>query len=502
MLDKLGSSMKPIVLIHGYSSESPTPDPISVANIYGTLPQRLRASYEVVEVNLSRYVSLNDSVSVADIARGLNRALLEQHQTLLENGFNVVIHSTGALVIRTWIKLFSPKPSPIHNLVYLAGANLGSGWASIGQGQVARWGRFVFERGAQRGLKVLQSLELGASPTIDLHLSFTRGDSRMVEDYKVQEFVIIGTQADASWFEFPVRYAHEDGSDGVVRVSAANLNFNHLEIGPKDGTPFLPWAAIKAAVQAAEAKTDFPEYYEVKSASFAGKDRPLVPCGIPYRCAHTGDEMGIVSGTIPQDQVERMLKLALETPERTPTAWQRAVAAYDRETGQTFASARRMQKPGFFNFLADPRNQYDPHAQIVIRLRDQDGLPIPIAQSDVFFVSNQQEKGTIPIQTLIQDTSVSGVSPNSILFYLRVQKFIRKEQNWVDQLRDVFDFALEITAIEPAAQREDPLVSYLPLRLPLNRRQMSALIQPHRTTIVDVTLLRLPAPEVYQLIKS
>ena len=46
--------------------------------------------------------------------------------------------------------------------------------------------------------------------------------------------------------------------------------------------------------------------------------------------------MGIVSGTIPQDQVERMLKLALETPERTPTAWQRAVAAYDRETGQTF----------------------------------------------------------------------------------------------------------------------------------------------------------------------
>ena len=107
---------------------------------------------------------------------------------------------------------------------------------------MARWGRFVFERGAQRGLKVLQSLELGASPTIDLHLSFTRGDSRMVEDYKVQEFVIVGTQADAAWFEFPVRYAHEDGSDGVVRVSAANLNFNHLEIGPKDGTPFLPWA--------------------------------------------------------------------------------------------------------------------------------------------------------------------------------------------------------------------------------------------------------------------
>jgi hypothetical protein len=494
--------MKPIVLVHGYSAESPTADPSSIENIYGDLPRRLRESYDVVEVDLSRYVSLNDSVSIADIARGLNRALLEQHPDLLESGFHVVIHSTGALVIRTWIRLFSPKPSPIRNLVYLAGANLGSGWASIGQGQVARWGRFVFERGAQRGVKVLQSLELGSSPTIDLHLSFTRGDSRMVEDYKVQEFVIVGTQADPAWFEFPVRYAHEDGSDGVVRVAAANLNFNYLEIGPKDSAQFLPWPAIQAAVEAAAVKADFAEYYEVKSTSAAGKDRLLVPCGIPYRCAHTGDKMGIVSGTIPQDQVERMLKLALETPERTPAAWQRVVAAYDRETEQTFNNARTMQKPGLFNFLADPRNQYDPHAQVVIRLRDQDGLPLPIGSSDIFFISNQQEKGTIPIQTLIEDTSVSGVSPNAILFYLRLRKFVRKGQDWIDQLLDVFDFALEITAIEPAAPRHDPLVAYLPLRIPLNRRQLASLIQPHRTTIIDVTLLRLPAPEVYQLIKS
>ncbi|MBA3833798.1 MAG: hypothetical protein H0X34_18270, partial [Chthoniobacterales bacterium] len=166
--------MKAIVLIHGYSSESPTPDPISIGNIYGDLPQRLRAAYDVVEVDLSRYLSLNDSVSVTDIARAFQRALLEQHPALLEEGFHVVIHSTGALVIRTWIRLFSPQPSPVRNLIHLAGANLGSGWASIGQGQVARWGRFVFERGAQRGLKVLQSLELGSSTTLDLHLFFTR----------------------------------------------------------------------------------------------------------------------------------------------------------------------------------------------------------------------------------------------------------------------------------------------------------------------------------------
>src|SRR3954454_10732952 len=249
--------MKPIVLIHGYSAESPTPDPTSIENIYGDLPQRLRQNYQVVEIDLSRYVSLNDSVSISDIARALNRALLEQHPALLQDGFHVIIHSTGALVVRTWIRLFSAKPSPVRNLIYLAGANLGSGWASIGQGQIARWGRFVFERGAQRGLKVLQSLEFGSSSTIDLHLSFMRKDSRMAEDYKVQEFVIVGTQADPGWFEFPVRYAHEDGSDGVVRVSASNLNFNYLEIGPKTDAAVLSWPAIQTAVQSAAVKADF-----------------------------------------------------------------------------------------------------------------------------------------------------------------------------------------------------------------------------------------------------
>ncbi len=494
--------MKTFVLIHVYSSESPTPDPTSIANIYGDLPRRLRESYDVVEVDLSRYITLNDSVSIADIARALNRALLEQHPELLKDGFHVVIHSTGALVIRTWIRLFSPQPSPIRNLVYLAGANLGSGWASIGQGQVARWGRFVFERGAQRGVKVLQALEIGSAPTIDLHLSFAETGRRMLDDFQVQEFIIIGSQADPGWFTFPIRYAHEDGSDGVVRVSSANLNYNHFKIEPNDSAALLPWPAIRTAVQAAAAKASFPEYYSVTSQSFAGKDRPLVPAGIPYRCAHSGDKMGIVAGSIPREQVERMLNLALETPERTTAAYQRQVAAFDRETAATYESAKTMQNPGLFNFLNDPRNQYDPHAQVIFRLRDQDGLPIPIGSSDIFFVSEQGEKGTIPIQSIIEHTSVSGVSPNVITFYVRAQKFDRRAKGWVDQLANVSDFELEITAIEPDAPNQNPLVSYLPLRIPLSGREVKNLIQPHRTTIVDVTLLRLPSPDIYQLIRS
>ena len=160
-------------------------------------------------------------VTILDIARGLDRVLNDQYPNLLQLGFHVLIHSTGALVIRAWITLFGPKPSPVCNLIYLAGANFGSGWAGIGQGQIARWGRYVFEHGAQRGVKVLQALELGSGPTIDMHIRLIQTGTRMLEDYQIQEFIIIGTQADPEWFEFPVRYGHEDGSDGTVPIASS-----------------------------------------------------------------------------------------------------------------------------------------------------------------------------------------------------------------------------------------------------------------------------------------
>jgi hypothetical protein len=493
--------VKPIVLIHGYSAESKGTTLGAITEIYGDFSQVLRQAYTVIEIDLSRYVTLDDSVTIQDIARGLNRALLEQYQHLLSDGFHVIIHSTGALVIRTWIQLFSPKPSPIRNLIYLAGANLGSGWARIGQGQVARWGRFVFEGGAERGLKVLQALELGSGGTIDMHLRFLQAPTRMLEDYQVQEFVIIGTQADPSWFEFPVRYSHEDGSDGVVRVSATNLNFNHVVIGPTEEASTLDWKDIDTAIQAAKRKADFPEYYEVKNMSFAGHDQPGVPFGIVYQCAHTGSKMGIVTGTEPRDQVLRMVRTALDTPERSFADWQSAVPNFDAETKKTFDSARTMQSAGLLNnFLSDPRNQYDWHSQVVVRLFDQDGFSVPISSSDIFFVSNQQQVKTIPIQSLIEDTVVSAVTPNAIVFYLRVRRFDKGQNDWVDQLGLVADFALEITAVEPAAPSANPLVTYLPLRIPMTKDSLTNLIEPHQTTILDVTLVRASHPDIYKLV--
>ena len=290
----------------------------------------------------------------------------------------------------------------------------------------------------------------------------------------------------------------------MVRVAAANLNFNHLEIGPKDGDAISslgrdqgggPGGWRRRQIFQNTTKSNPPPSQERIGRWFPAAFLIVAP--IP------AIKWELFPGPFRSDQVERMLKLALETPERTPDRLATRCRGLRSRDRANFRSARTMQKPGFFNFLADPRNQYDPHAQIVIRLRDQDGLPIPIAQSDVFFVSNQQEKGTIPIQTLIR----GHIGQRRLAQFdslLSAGAKIRCGKNRIGSI-NCATFSISLSRSPRSSRRrsgQNPLVSYLPLRLPLNRRQMSALIQPHRTTIVDVTLLRLPAPEVYQLIKS
>src|SRR5262245_41882173 len=74
--------MKPIVLIHGYSAESKESTAASIASIYGTLPKDLKATFggrSVVEIDLGRYLSLEDGVRVDDISRAFDRALEEEY---------------------------------------------------------------------------------------------------------------------------------------------------------------------------------------------------------------------------------------------------------------------------------------------------------------------------------------------------------------------------------------------------------------------------------------
>lgn len=480
--------MLPILLIHGYSTEGKDN---SVAEIYGDLPERLREELgdsAVVDINLSRWISLDDAVSLDDVSFALERALSSRtYRFLRDGGFHAVIHSTGALVIRNWLRLYSPKPSPLNNLVHLAGANFGSGLAHIGRGQLARWGRLI-TGGTGRGVAVLNELEFGAGKTLDLHRALLTSETDALKDFKVQEFCLIGSQTQSLLRAVPIRYVKEDSSDSTVRCAAANLNVNYLRVVPDKKAEALSAAILSRQREHRLNDEDLEaDYYRVEVDGLAS-ERPPVPFALLYETTHSGDDKGIVYGRNNRRTVLPPLLKALKTPPEAE-AYGRIAADFDRITQKTLERAAKLK---WSALEWNPQDQYAPHAQIIFRLRDQ--FDNDVSHFDVT-IRSKRSGGRYKLEEMIEHRHINKLNPGTITFFLRTMVFDDDAKLWVDRLADCYGVRIEITGEEPGSAEID----FLPLTIDLTRSEVAAVVQSLRTTVVEVTLLRLPSRKVFAI---
>ncbi len=499
--------MRPIVLIHGYSADGKGSTAGDIKNIYHSLPGDLREEFgkaAIEEIDLSRWLSLEDGLTIDDVSFALNRALAsKQFSHLLENGFYVIIHSAGALVIRNWIRKYTtPGKCPAKAVVYLAGANLGSGWAHISSAQISKWGRKMFTH-QEMGMKILSALEFGAEWTLDLHRHFMQDNYKMLADYKVEEFCIIGSQAQDGWFHAPVRYAKEDGADGVVRVSSCNLNINYLQIKVSDVCRSISCAELNKAVakdlKPTQCSKPSAYYCFAESWRATEKEDTQVPFAVLYNCSHSGDDTGIVGGTKTREQLLPLIKIAL-----SKRAWNKKIELFDSATEETYKmAATRTVGSLWKKLITQPPAQYDPHAQVIFRVKDQFGDPVD--SYDIYFesVKNQKDE-SLPVNVLMEHRHKNRKSPNILCFYLRTEVFSKEKADagnpypWDNRLDEVNGCHLEISATE----KETGSIQYLPLRIEFTNDQLQQWVRSHETTIIDVELQRLPSEDVYRLVKN
>jgi hypothetical protein len=483
--------MKPILLIHGYSTEGKDK---TVEKIYGSLPAELRKLFgrnNVKELNLSRWISLNDGILLDDVSFAMNIALNELYPHLLESGFHVIIHSTGALVVRNWIKKFSPKPCPIINLVHLAGANFGSGLAHVGQGQLSRWKNTV-SQGTGVGTRVLNELEFGSWKTLDLHCHFLKSGNDIYHDYQVQEFCIIGSQTLGFLRPVPIRYLKEDSSDNTVRTSAGNLNFNYIPVQPSAKAYKLSVRWLSILTKKRLENKEISDIYYDYDLSFLSSQRQAIPFALAYETAHFGDDIGIVAGKKNRGAVMPLIKTALNTPYRL-SAYQNAVTRFDNVKTKTLERAANLES----EILEwNKQSQYEGHAQLIFRIRDQFGNGVE--HFDVTFKSDKKDKKLKRIEKMIEDRHSNTQDHGTITFYLRTVEFIKRSKNWRDLLTTIAPVDIEITGTEPDS--ED--IAYVPLNISLDSAQVSVIIESFKTTIIDITLVRLPSNNVFAIKKS
>jgi hypothetical protein len=521
----------------------------------------------VAGVDMSRYTSLYDNVDLEDLTLALDRVLhSDPYRGLLSTGFNAIIHSTGALVIRNWVRRCSPKPSPLRRVIHLAGANFGSGWASVGESDLVKWGRLLFAGGTERGIAVLEGLELGSSFAIDLHRYFLEDGNNMLRDYGVMEFNIVGSQVSlGAAVHLPIRYGKEDGSDGVVRVCASNLNHHYIEIGPTPDADRDWEAAIAHADQEADrlatigrklddvtrAPGEAPgegaaaedeaarggidaTYYGVlrdcrpadsmdsaAALSVASPGpfthvRARTPFAIPYRTSHSGDDIGIVHGEQTKSEVDDLIDHAFACTRDAGgavdlAAYEAAARYYDGATSRTYETVLSQAHKDWFDRVLgefikpiqeqwqNPPGQYDKHAQVIVRVRDHHGRPVRNCSVSFNSFGGGAEPHTM-VNELIEDTHVNAGARGNCTFYLRTDAYQVRDgaAGWFPRIPDIKGLDLEIDSIDGSEDR----IRFVPLRLRISEDQLSAWIRPHRTTILDVQLLRLPAARTFLVVRA
>ena len=223
-----------IVFVHGWS--------VTNTNTYGGLPAALlknaptKLDIQVTHLFLGKYVSFADEVTLDDIARGMQQAIAVEVLPKLAKGerFACITHSTGGPVVRNWIALYyhgKLDKCPLGHFVMLAPANHGSALAQLGKGRIARM-KF-FTDGVEPGTGVLDWLELGSDQSWTLNTDWLSYDCVAGGLFP---FVLTGQRIDRAFYDNLNAYTDEAGSDGVVRVAAANLNYGLIRLVQTDGS--------------------------------------------------------------------------------------------------------------------------------------------------------------------------------------------------------------------------------------------------------------------------
>ncbi|MBI4563898.1 MAG: alpha/beta hydrolase [Planctomycetes bacterium] len=210
---------KPLVLIHGWSDTS-----ASFRRLANLIHRETGRA--ITLINLADYKSLDDEVTFDDLASAMSGAWESNKLPFRRRSVDVIVHSTGGLVIREWLaRRFTASTAPVHHLVMLAPANFGSPLAHKGRSLLGRVVKgWKSEKIFQTGEKILKGLELASPYSWNLAMRDRFGSKQLYGSGHVLTTVLVGNRG----YRGISSVANEDGSDGTVRVSTSNMNCAYI----------------------------------------------------------------------------------------------------------------------------------------------------------------------------------------------------------------------------------------------------------------------------------
>jgi pimeloyl-ACP methyl ester carboxylesterase len=437
----------PIVLLHGYGSSG---------EAFSVFRDVLKKSGRAVkDIFIGNYVTLNNEITVDDIAEGFNYSL--RAHGMFGQPFDAIVHSTGMLVMRAWLTAKNAQKDRqglLKKLIALAPATFGSPIAAKGRSLLGR----IFEGNhdidspdfLNSGNLVLSNLELGSEYTWNLaHKDLIDVQVYGPNNETPYVFVFDGTNDYGTLARI---FLPEDqkGSDGVVRWSGVALNTRKITLNlskPDDRVQWSNWSNLNI---------------------------PLIPIA--------GVNHNEILHTPPQDLVDLVMQ-ALEVD--SIDAFQKFHA--DAEKKQVVMDGRK-------------KINDDPWQQFVVRARDSHGNPI--VDYSISLVVINADGSTSELKQFEEDVHTFAADPSYRCFHVSLKGLT--EQLKGKNLHASVRASTGTDLVEYQGYGSDHVsgadANFGPVMLDLSPFQgdtpgRPALFYPFTTTLIEIILNRMPRPD-------
>ena len=453
--------MMRLIFVHGWS--------VTNTSTYGDMPQGLvdiaasnGLELDIQHIQLGKYISFKDEVTLDDIAQAMDRALRELNPESDDiAAFSAITHSTGGPVVRHWVNRFygsrGLKNMPLQHLVMLAPANHGSALAAIG---AKRLGRIkAWFNGVEPGKRVLRWLQLGSTDQWQLNRDMLAYKSA-ANDYF--PFVLTGQGIDTAFYDFLNSYLVESGSDGVVRVAAANVNCRFLTLVQDNGTE----------VRRDRERSYTALNYEAKRVVAQPQPTPL---GVFHGFSHSGGKMGIMaikSSRAGFDTICNTIIKCLQVND---------IASYRQRAAELADHTEKEQ-------LLEPRGKDDNisrYSMLVVRVVDEDNNVVEYDDFDLFLLAGKKYARNALPKGFFVDSQVNKNS-NTLVYYLDA-----------DLLGSIKD---HLWGIQVVVRPEKGFARYRSAEFRSSGLDTGTVFTPNETTYLEIRLQRIVDRNVFQLV--
>ncbi|MCA9297328.1 MAG: hypothetical protein KC983_12445, partial [Phycisphaerales bacterium] len=487
-----------VLFLHGWS--------VTSTSSYGRLPERLvhdaariGLRIRVKDVFLGKYISFHNEVRLSDIAHAMEAALrarpiarlLEKHGT-----FTCITHSTGGPVAREWQARYynagpagTPvgTPCPMRHLIMLAPANFGSALAQLGSSRLGRIKAFF--DGVEPGTGVLDWLELGSPEAWALNAAWIRSASHLIGDDGPFPFVLTGQTIDRRFYDNLNSYTGETGSDGVIRVAAANLNAGYIRLeqaaptsagGDADMSTLsmmentvsapTPMLIVPGKAHVGTSKGIMRSVRATPGGALSGEERALA---LSVLRALQVEGAGADDDPVVTDRERVTVEGILAAMRVDSQASYRAVAAQFSAASTIVQRAERVEVEERL-LLTDAVFLHDPHCMVIFRIEDDHGNVL--TDFDILLTGDGHDENHLP-RGFFTDRQRNSRHRGTITYYLNQQAMVG-----FDELRSPLDPAHVLRTEKPGVRALGLVVRPRPARgfvqyAPCEYRADSALLE-------------------------